>query len=94
MQVDAVSDSRVDGPLLDPSDPTGRQEIARNRDEIEAMLYLSVIDTRLPRIVYLRKKGKTLRTIASACGCAPSTVNNLLKNCTPNLLRECGLRKI
>jgi len=56
-------------PLLDPTDPTGQTEIARNQDEIELMLEAAEINPALPRALYLLrsrngKKGKSIRTVA------------------------------
>lgn len=81
-------------PLLDPTDATGRREIARNRDEVDAMLYLAELDPRLPRLVYLRKRGLSLRAAGSAMRppMADSSVRKLLKSCAPKTLQACGLR--
>lgn len=87
-------DPESDRPLLDPTDPTGQAEICRNRDEIEAMQQAYEVDERLPRIIYLRRKGKTLRQIGAECGLDAATCNRILARATPNLLRACGLRKI
>ena len=81
-------------PLLDPSDPTGAAEIAKNRDEVDAMLEAAAIDPRLPRLIYFRKRGKTLRQMGEACGISAMQCDRILKNVTPKLLRACGLRKI
>lgn len=87
-------DHDADAPLMDPSDPTGHAEICRNRDEVDAMMAAAAIDPRLPKIIYLRRKGATLRKIGSACGLAESAVRKIFDKCAPNLLRACGLRKI
>ena len=80
--------------LHDPTDPTGRRTIARNADEIDAMMEAHGIDARLPRIIYWRKRGLTYRAVAARCGVDASTCNRILALATPKLLRECGLRKI
>ena len=94
MRADAVTEPRADGPLMDPTDPTGKQEIARNRDEIDAMLALAEIDPRLPRIVYMRKRRVAYREIGRKCGMGHMAVARLLQSVTPNLLHACGLRNI
>ncbi len=78
--------------LCDPTDPTGRTLITRTRDETDAMLEAAEIDGRLPKIIYLRKRGLTIRKLAPQCGCDESTCRRLLKRAAPNLLRACGLR--
>ena len=88
---DNRDDWRDCAPLYDPNDPTGSGVIAANRNEVEAMLEAGAIDKRLPKIIYLRKRGKSLREVANACDCGKSTVDRLLRLGTPNLLRECGL---
>jgi len=85
-------DKEFEGPLLDPSDPTGEREIARNRDEVDAMLEAAAINKDLPKIIMLRKQGKTLRQIGEACGMSYVQCNRILGSVTPNLLRRCGLR--
>jgi hypothetical protein len=52
------------------------------------------LDPRLPRIIYLRRRGKTLRAIGAECGIDERTCRRLLQNAAPNLLQQCGLRKI
>lgn len=92
----AVEDGEPEAlPLLDPTDPTGRREIARNRDEVDALLYLAELDPRLPRLVYLRKLGLKLRAIGAAMRPAMNAMAcyRLLRTVTPNLLRSCGLRR-
>jgi len=80
--------------LHDPTDPTGRRTIARNADEIDAMMEAHGIDARLPRIIYWRKRGLTYRSIAVRCGISDCAVSNILRKLTPKLLIACGLRKI
>ena len=82
---------RVDDYLHDPTDPTGNRAIAKTADEVDAMLEAHAIDPRLPKIIYLRKRGMTFREIAPRGGMSYQTVDNLLKSLTPNLLRQCGL---
>jgi len=86
----AYDDNRRDwddcAPLYDPTDPTGERVIASNRDEVQAMLELAAIDKRLPRIVYLRGQGKTLREIGRACGMCKDTAAKLLRKSTHNTL--------
>ena len=80
-------------PLHDPTDPTCQREIAKNRDEVDAMLEAHAIDARLPRILYLRKQRKPLREIGRLMEPTIShvTVNKILSKLTPKLLRACGL---
>ena len=82
----------TDGPLMDPNDPTGKREIAANTEQIEAMLAAAEVDNRLPRIIYLRKRGKSYREIGKLCGISKQTCYRLLASVTPKLLRKCGLR--
>jgi len=65
-------------PLYDPNDPTGAGVIAANRNEVEAMLEAGAIDKRLPKIIMLRKRGKTMRVVGSAVGIHHSTVTKIL----------------
>jgi DNA-directed RNA polymerase specialized sigma subunit len=86
----AYQDNRADwedcAPLYDPADPTGERVIARNRDEVDAMLELATIDKRLPRIVYLRAQKKTLREIGRDLGVSEKTIRNILAKSAPNPL--------
>lgn len=77
--------------LSDPTDPTGRRAIARTRDEIDAMLDACAIDARLPRIIYLRRRGYSLRAVAKAWQMSESGVRKLLGKCAPRMLRSVGL---
>lgn len=70
-----------------------RCELAKDADLTDAMTQAYALDPRLPKIIYLKRKGKTLRTIGKACKIAESSVRKLLSKCAPNLLRACGLRK-
>ena len=69
--------------------------IAANRNEVEAMLEAGAIDSRLPKIIMLRKKGKSYKEIAATMEPAIShmTCYRLLRSVTPNLLLECGLQR-
>ena len=89
-------DKDQDAPLLDPNDPTGHTEICRNLDEVDAMLEAAAIDPRLPRIIYLRKKRFTFRKIGRLMEpkISDQTCRRILQSVAPNLLRDCGLRKI
>lgn len=89
-------DSDVDRPLLDPTDPTGQREICRNLDEIDAMTEAADIDPRLPKIIYLRKRGQTYRQIAAAMepGISHQAVDKILAKLTRKHLRRCGIHKI
>ena len=79
-------------PLYDPTDPNGERAIAKNRDETDAMIEAAAIHPQLPRIIMLRKRGKTQRDIAAACNFKSKTsVTKILKKAPCNLLRECGL---
>lgn len=83
----------MDDMLCDPTDPTGQRIIAASRDEIDAMLEAFDIDKRLPRIIYLRRRGTTYRLTACKIGIAESTVRKILAKCAPKLLQACGLRR-
>lgn len=78
--------------LSDPTDATGQRAIAETRDEIDAMLEAASVDSRLPRIIYLRKRDWTYRAIGRATGMHASTCNRIIDRATPNLLQACGLR--
>ena len=66
-------------PLMDPTDPTGRRVICKDRDEVDAMLSAATIHPQLPKMLYLRKRKKTLREIGRACGIGKSTVADLIE---------------
>lgn len=70
-----------------------RCELAKDADLTDAMTQAYALDPRLPKIIYLKRKGKTMRTIGKACGMSYWECYRLLKNATPNILRACGLRK-
>jgi len=78
------------GPLRNPDNPA--QEVAENREQVAAMLDAAGIDARLPKVIFLRKQGKSYRQIAKACGFSVFTANTIMQKLTPKLLRECGLR--
>ncbi len=78
--------------LCDPTDPTGQRIIAATRDEIDAMLEAFDIDKRLPRIIYLLKRGKSMRQIDRVSGFTKNTCGRLVASVAPNLLHACGLR--
>jgi len=71
-------DPDADGPLMDPTDPTGRREICRNRDEIDFMLWCAELHPLLPKILYLRKQGDTFRQIAGRVGIGKTRVGELI----------------
>ena len=88
--------SRADGVrdedyLSDPTDPTGRRAIARTRDEIDAMLDAFDIDARLPKIIYLRRRGYSLRAVGKACHISYQSVDNILDKLTTRMLHSVGL---
>lgn len=87
-------DPDTDKPLLDPNDPTGHAEICRNHDEVDAMLEAAEIDPRLPKIIYMRKRGRTHQSIGAQLGIGEAGVRKILQKCDSKLLRNCGLRKI
>ena len=93
--LDAIDGTqKEDGPLLDPTDATGNRSICENRDEVDAMLAAAEIDDRLPKMIYLRKRGKTYIEIAAAMATKihPSTCKRIMDRATRKLLLECGLR--
>lgn len=73
-------------------DPTGKIVIAKNSAEVSAMLEAAAIDSRLPKILYMRRSKHSLRSIATAIHISESMVRKILGRCAPMLLRECGLR--
>jgi hypothetical protein len=78
--------------LPEPDDVRGmRRELARNADLTDALVQAAAIDARLPKIIYLRRRGMTLRKVAKECGICASQVRNIFAKCTPNILRICGL---
>ena len=87
-----AGDERVSDCLHDPTDPTGHAVICKTADEVDAMLEAYAIDPRLPRIIYMRRKGKSWRDIGKACGLSYMQCDRIFANVTPNLLRACGLR--
>ena len=87
-------DPDEDSPLLDPTDATGNRSICKNRDEVDAMLDAVEIDPRLPKIIMLRKQGKSLRVIGRQIvpPVCEKTVRNLLNKSARKDLIACGLR--
>jgi len=81
------------GPLLDPSDPTGRREIAANADQVDAMLEAHRIDPRLPVIIYRRKRRWSFERIGKSIGLSENGVRMIYKKCGCKLLIACGLRR-
>lgn len=81
----------TDAPLMHPDNPN--IEIAANRDEIDAMLACAEIDPLLPKMIYFRKQGKTLREIGGAMRprMHPQQCDRILKSVTRNMLKACGL---
>jgi hypothetical protein len=79
--------------LCDPTDPTGRRVIAETRDEIDAMLEARDIDARLPRIIYLRRRGRSWKAAGVACGITRQAVAKIVDRLPLSLLKRCGLRK-
>jgi hypothetical protein len=79
--------------LCDPTDPTGRRVIAETRDEIDAMLEARNIDARLPRIIYLRRRGRSWKAAGVACGITRQAVAKIVDRLPLSLLKRCGLRK-
>ena len=92
MSDDLLKSEKVSDYLCDPTDPTGTQLICKSSDEIDSMLDAMALDERLPRIIYLRRKRKTIRQTANIMGISKSSVDRILKKGTRKLLRRCGLR--
>ena len=94
-RVDNDADWEDCRPLYDPTDPTGQRVIAQNLDEVDAMLAAAEIDPRLPKLIYLRKRGMTHRAIGQSMQprIRESTVRKIINLCDRNLLIACGLRK-
>jgi DNA-directed RNA polymerase sigma subunit (sigma70/sigma32) len=51
------------------------------------------VDPRLPKIIFLRKQGKTLREVGKACELSEGAVRKILSKCARKSLRDCGLRR-
>ena len=81
------------GPLLDPSDPTGRREIAANADQVDAMMEAAQIDKRLPLIIYLRRRKMSFDAIGVRCGVTGVRVYQILDSLTSKQRQACGLRR-
>lgn len=62
-------------------------------DEMYALEDAAAIDPRLPRIIFLRRAGRSYRHIGKKIGETHMECYRLLHSVTPNLLRRCGLRK-
>ncbi len=65
-------------PLMDPTDPTGQWEICKNLDEVDFMMRCAEIHPQLPKMLYLKKKKKSLRQIAEAVGMNHMQVSRLI----------------
>ena len=88
-----IGDRAGDVPLKDPNDPTGEREIAHNQNEVDALIEAMAVDPRLPKIIFLRKQGKTLREVGKACELSEGAVRKILSKCARKSLRDCGLRR-
>lgn len=84
---------RMSDRLSDPTDPTGQRAISETADETDAMLEAAEIDYRLPKIIYLRRRGKSWCEIGRACKCSHMTCYRIIHLVTPKLLRACGLQE-
>ena len=62
-ETDIDYDEEEEYPLLDPTDPDGTRLICETRDEVDAMLDAAEIDPRLPKMIYLKNQGLSLRAI-------------------------------
>jgi hypothetical protein len=78
-------------PLLDPSEPTCWRDLALTAAHIDALMDAAAIDSRLPRIIYLRMRRMTFRQIGARCGMNASSCNRILTLATRNILSSCGL---
>lgn len=92
MASDLPKGEKVSDYLHDPTDPTGRNAVAKTADEVDAFMEAYAIDPRLPKIIYLRRRKQTLRQIGCACKISHEMVDKILQKLTPNHLRRCGLR--
>lgn len=80
--------------LRHPDEVNGlHRELCNNADLTDAMLEADRIDPRLPRILYLRRRGVPLRNIGRKCGMCESMVRKLLAQCAPKVLKACGLHQ-
>jgi hypothetical protein len=86
-----VNGEKMSDRLSDPTDPTGRRAIAETVDEIDAMLEAAAIDSRLPRIIYLRRRRMSWRKVDKACNVTENTCRRLLDSVSLRLLKQCGL---
>ena len=79
--------------LKDPTDPDGRRVIAANSSEIDAMLFAGEVDPRLPKIIYLRKRGLSLRQIGRKLNPSlhPEECNRIIHKAPQEILKACGV---
>jgi hypothetical protein len=89
-----ADDEGAERDLPDPDDRRALlDDLRRNLDFMDAMQEAACINKRLPKIIYLRRQGKTLREIAKAVRCSNPHVARLLQQVAPNILRACGLQQ-
>lgn len=95
MSADLSKGEKVSDYLHDPTDPTGRKAVAKTADEVDAFLEAHAIDPRLPKIIYLKRRGATNQKIGDSLNpkIVESMVRKILEKCDSNLLRRCGLRR-
>ena len=77
--------------LHDPS--ANLVTISFTQDEIEAFEEVSAIDPRLPRIIYLRRAGHTMREVGKSVSLSHVSVTRMIAHVPRKLLRRCGLRR-
>jgi len=70
-----------------------RAEIIFNAIQMDAMRDAFDIDPRLPRIIYMRRAGHTMKHIGKEFGVTKQAVDKIIGRLTPKLLTLCGLRR-
>ncbi len=73
-------------------EPTTGETICRCADEIDAFLEAMEIDPRLPRIIYLRRKRKSLSCIGNLYGVSKQAIDAALHRLTPKMRARLRLR--
>jgi DNA-binding NarL/FixJ family response regulator len=90
---DAEYDADAEGHLPKPDDVSQlRRELTSNADFCDAMQEAANIDPRLPKIIYLRRGGKTNVEIGKSIGVSESCVRQIFAKCDCKILKACGIR--
>ena len=76
----------------DPNSPDDlRRDLLQQADFLDAMEEAFQVDARLPKIIYLRRRGMTWREIGKLFDCDFSICNKIYHRATRKLLKSCGL---